>query len=141
MHIMCKYEKHKRWHTFNYENDILRHLVKMGKIVGILNLTNGSNSNFFLNWFFRIKVLAFRFGCSQTLNSNCWRTPLSYWKSRKLMIFRPMTQPCSWHTSGKEERMVEVMTLFLFGWWKTKVMETLTLRGVFIGFLIGLKWL
>ena len=40
-----------------------------------------------------------------------------------------MTQPCSWHTFGKEEMRVEVMTLFLFGWWKTKVMETLTLKG------------
>ena len=40
-----------------------------------------------------------------------------------------MTQPCSWHTSGGEERRVKVMALFLFGWWKTKVIETLTPKG------------
>ena len=49
------------------------------------------------------------FGCSQTLNSKCW-------KSGKPTIFRPMTQPYSWHTSSGEERRVESMTLFLPGW-------------------------
>ena len=40
-----------------------------------------------------------------------------------------MTQLCSWHTSDGEEKKVKVVDLFLFGWWKTKVMETLTLKG------------
>ena len=50
-------------------------------------------------------------------------------ESRKPMIFRPMTQPFSWHTSGGEKKMVEAMALYLFRWWKTKVMETLTPKG------------
>ena len=83
---------------------------------------------FFFKWSFRVKILTFRFGCSQTLNSKCWRRSWSYWKSCKPMIFCSITQPCSWHTSGGEERMVEVMTLYLSRWWKTKVMETLTSR-------------
>ena len=28
-----------------------------------------------------------------------------------------------------EEMRVEAMTFFLFGWWKTKVIETLTPKG------------
>ena len=42
-------------------------------VVSLLDLNNESNTIFFLNWFFRVKVLTFRFGCSQTLNSNYWR--------------------------------------------------------------------
>ena len=30
-----------------------------------------------------------------------------------------------------EERRVETMTLFLFAWWKTKVIEILTLWGIY----------
>ena len=57
-------------------------------------------------WFFRVKVLTFRFGCSQTLNSKCWRQPSSCGKSRQPTIFRPMTQSCSWYTSGRKKRRV-----------------------------------
>ena len=42
-------------------------------VVSLLDLNNESNTNFFLYWLFRVKVLTFRFGCSQTLNSNYWR--------------------------------------------------------------------
>ena len=42
-------------------------------VVTLLDLNNENNTIFFLNWFFRVKVLTFRFGCSQTLNSKCWR--------------------------------------------------------------------
>ena len=55
-------------------------------------------------------------------------------------------KPWLWYTSIGEEgdEKVDAMTLFpfedgiqLYG----KTMETLTLKKVFIGFLIGLKWL
>ena len=44
------------------------------------------------------------------------------------MIFCPMTQPYSWHTSNGEERKVKAMTFFLDGE-KQKMMETLTPKG------------
>ena len=42
-------------------------------VVSLLDLNNESNTIFFLNWFFRVKLLTFRFRCFQTLNSKCWR--------------------------------------------------------------------
>ena len=36
--------------------------------VGILDLSNKSNTNIYKKLIFRVKVLIFRFGCSQTLN-------------------------------------------------------------------------
>ena len=44
----------------------------------ILNLSNKSNTNFLKNWSFRVKVLTFRFGCSQILKSKSWRWSWSY---------------------------------------------------------------
>ena len=38
-------------------------------------------------------------------------------------------KPWSWHISDGKEKMVEATTLYLSRWWKTKTMETLTLRG------------
>ena len=97
--------------------------------IGILDLNNGNNTNFSKKMIFRVKVLTFRFGCFQTLNSKSWRWPRSCWKSHKPMIFHPMTQPCSWHTFGGKEKRMEAKALFLSRWWKTKAMKTLTPRG------------
>ena len=36
---------------------------------------------------------------------------------------------CSWHTFGGEERRADAITLFLFGWWKIKAIETLFPMG------------
>ena len=46
-----------------------------GTSIGILDLNNRSNTNF-KKMIFRVKVLTFRFGCSPTLNSKCWRIKL-----------------------------------------------------------------
>ena len=83
----------------------------------------------FLKLIVRVKILTFRFWCSQTLNSKCWRQPWSCWKSRKLKIVRPMTQPCSCHTSTKEEKWGGGYgSLFLSRWWKTKSLRDTHLK-------------
>lgn len=54
------------------------------------------------------------------------------WNPKSLVNPKSSTwwlKPWSWHTSDEKEKRVETLSLYLSGWWKTKVMETLTRRG------------
>ena len=55
-------------------------------------------------------------------------------KRRSLVNSKSSTrwlETSSWHTFGGEEKRVDVIALNLSGWWETKTMETLTLRGIY----------
>ena len=106
-----------------------------------LDLSNRSNTILFKNWYFRVKILTFRFGCSQTSKSKCWRQSWSCWKSRKPIIFNPMTQPCSWHTFGGEGNEGGGYGFLSLWMVENKSCGNPNPLGVFIGLLIGFKWL
>ena len=61
-------------------------------IVDILDLNNRNNVNFSKNLIFRVKILIFRFECSQALNSSVEELNQCSRKSRRPMIFNPMIQ-------------------------------------------------
>ena len=102
----------------------------------------------FFKVIFRVKVLTFSFGYSQTLNLSVEELNQCHRKSCRPTIFYPMTLPSSWHTSrgGREEnrKRVKTITLFLFRGGRKlygKVIETLNPKEVFKRFPNGLKWL
>ena len=117
--------------SFRFEDGSSEIINFVPVTVGILDLSNISNTNFIFifNWYFRVKVLTFGFGCSKTLNSKCRDglevvgslvNPQSFvWWLYLVLSTLPVERKWGWRA----------MTLFFFGWWKTKVMETLTPRG------------
>ena len=61
--------------------------------VGILDLSNESNTIFLEKLIFRVKILTFKFGCSQTLNPCVEKSNQCCQKSHGPKIFHPMALP------------------------------------------------
>ena len=107
-------------------------------IVSILDLSNKSKTKFSKIWFYRIKVLTFRFGCSYTLNSKCGRWPWSLidlrsfvWWLNLVLGTLPMGRKEGWR-----------LWLFISLWMvEDKSDGNPNPYEVFIGFLTKLKWL